>query len=630
MGAQDRPGSAEGERLLVGRYELGERLGRGGMGTVWRARDRMLDREVAVKELTVSHLPEEEVEILHARMKREAAAAARIKHPGVITVHDVLEQDGRPWIVMELVDGRSLADVISQDGTLPPRAAAEVGGQVLAALHRGHQLGVLHRDVKPANVLLEHGTGRAVLLDFGIATYEGSAELTRPGDLVGSPDYLAPERAQGERPGPASDLWGLGATLYAAVEGDSPFRRTSPLTTLAAVVGDPLPEPRRAGPLGPVLAALMAKDPDERPSADEVARMLAEVQAGHTVGLKPVAPVRTPTQSVPVVDRAGQPGERSEDGSEEESENGPEDGNEDGAGVGAASAEGAEALTVPRARAASDRTTTERAAPDRTASDRTATERAEEPPTEPSPGTDPAPESDQGAPTGPVTPVSYTDAPARGPARRRRVLRALAIVVGLAVLAAGALYLVRHQRAKDPDRSDPAPTQGPVPGTVGPPPTAPADGTPAPSGYQWVDDPAGFRFPLPVTVPAWQRSSTPDNQIYYSPDNKAHYLQFAVTVGQSVRPLEHMRQMESTVSKSLKEYKQHRLTGVAVNGHEAAVWEFSYLAKEGGRRRAIEAEFIDEDGTSYAIYSSSFDRGNEWNEAEQRFNAVLHYFTPTR
>ncbi|MFB7671765.1 protein kinase [Kitasatospora purpeofusca] len=605
MGAQDRPESAEGERLLVGRYELGERLGRGGMGTVWRARDRMLDREVAVKELTVSHLPEEEVEILHARMKREAAAAARIKHPGVITVHDVLEQDGRPWIVMELVDGRSLADVISQDGTLPPRAAAEVGGQVLAALHRGHQLGVLHRDVKPANVLLEHGTGRAVLLDFGIATYEGSAELTRPGDLVGSPDYLAPERAQGERPGPASDLWGLGATLYAAVEGDSPFRRTSPLTTLAAVVGDPLPEPRRAGPLGPVLAALMAKDPDERPSADEAARMLAEVQAGHTVGLKPVAPVRTPTQSVPVVDRAGQPEERSEDRAEERSE----DENEDGDGAASASKQGAEAVTVPQARPASERTVPERAA-------------------EPSPGTDPARESDEGAPTGPVTPVPYTDAPARGPARRRTALRMLALVVGLAVLAAGALYLVRHRSAKDPDRSAPTLTQGP--GPVGPQPTAPVDGTPAPSGYQWVDDPAGFRFPLPVAVPAWQRSSTPDNQIYYSPDNKGHYLQFAVTVGQSVRPLEHMRQMESTVSKSLKEYKQHRLTGVAVNGHEAAVWEFSYLAKEGGRRRAIEAEFIDEDGTSYAIYSSSFDRGSEWNEAEQRFNAVLHYFTPTR
>ncbi|MFC5667438.1 protein kinase [Kitasatospora misakiensis] len=590
MGVQDRPESAEGERLLAGRYELGDRLGRGGMGTVWRARDRMLDREVAVKELTVSHLPEEEVEILHARMKREAAAAARIKHPGVITVHDVLEQDGRPWIVMELVDGRSLADVISQDGTLPPRAAAEVGGQVLAALHRGHQLGVLHRDVKPANVLLEHGTGRAVLLDFGIATYEGSAELTRPGDLVGSPDYLAPERAQGERPGPASDLWGLGATLYAAVEGDSPFRRTSPLTTLAAVVGDPLPEPRRAGPLGPVLAALMAKDPAERPSADEAARMLAEVEAGHTLGFKPVAPVRTPTQSVPVVDRSGEP-----DGSAEPAP---------GTAAGTA-AEGAEAVTVPGPGAAADQ--------------------AQESPVAPPAGTVPAREAAEGAPTAPVAPVPYTDAPARGPAKRRVALRVLALAVVVAVLVAGALYLVRRDRAPVDDPVRPSPTQ-----QAGPQPTGSVDGTPAPAGYHWVDDPAGFRFPLPATTPAWQRSSTPDNQIYYSPDNRAHYLQFAVTVGQSVRPLEHMKQMEVSLSKSLKEYKQHKLTGVAVNGHEAAVWEFSYLAKEGGRRRAIEAEFIDEDGTSYAIYSSSPERGNEWNEAEQRFNAVLHYFTPTR
>ncbi|GAA1392749.1 serine/threonine-protein kinase [Kitasatospora putterlickiae] len=585
MGAQDRPESAEAERLLAGRYELGDRLGRGGMGTVWRARDRMLDREVAVKELTVSHLPEEELEILHARMKREAAAAARIKHPGVITVHDVLEQDGRPWIVMELVDGRSLADVISQDGTLPPRAAAEVGGQVLAALHRGHQLGVLHRDVKPANVLLEHGTGRAVLLDFGIATYEGSAELTRPGDLVGSPDYLAPERAQGERPGPASDLWGLGATLYAAVEGDSPFRRTSPLTTLAAVVGDPLPEPRRAGPLGPVLAALMAKDPADRPTADEAARMLAEVQAGHTMGFKPVTPVRMPTQSVPVVDRSGEPGEAGEPEGPDGSDG--SDGVDGSEGSAEAVAGAEEAATVPSVGAR---------------------------------------EGAEGASTGPGAPVMYADAPVRGPARRRRVLLVLAVVLVVLVagVAAGALYLSGRDGGTDAE-ADPV---KPIPTQVVP--SGSGDGAPAlPDGYRWVDDPAGFRFPLPTATPVWQRSSTPDNQIYYSPDNKVHYLQFAVTVGQSVRPLEHMRQMETTVS-GLKDYKQHRMTSVAVNGHEGAVWEFSYLAKEGGRRRAIEAEFIDKDGTSYAIYSSSPERGNEWNEAEQRFNAVLHYFTPTR
>ncbi|MFE1320339.1 serine/threonine-protein kinase [Kitasatospora phosalacinea] len=306
MGAQDQSTG----RLLAGRYALGERLGRGGMGTVWRARDEMLDREVAVKELTVSHLSEEDLEMLQSRMKREARAAARIKHPGVITIHDVLEQDGRPWIVMELVDGRALSDVITQDGTLSPREAADVGLQVLAALHRGHQLGVLHRDVKPANVLLEHGTGRVVLLDFGIAKFEGAMDITRPGDLVGSPDYLAPERAQGQRPGPASDLWALGATLYHAVEGESPFRRDNPLSTLTAVVDEPLPTPRRAAGLGPVLAALMAKDPAERPGADEAGRMLREVADGHTVSIRvpeQAAGPRLPTQLVPVVDRTTEP-----------------------------------------------------------------------------------------------------------------------------------------------------------------------------------------------------------------------------------------------------------------------------------------------------------------------------------
>ncbi|MBD0692806.1 serine/threonine-protein kinase [Streptomyces sp. CBMA123] len=616
MGLQDRPEAAEAERLLAGRYELGERLGRGGMGTVWRAWDRMLDREVAVKELTVNHLPEEDLQILHTRMKREASAAARIKHPGVITVHDVLEQDGRPWIVMELVDGRSLADVISQDGTLPPRAAAEVGSQVLAALHRGHQLGVLHRDVKPANVLLERGTGRVVLLDFGIAKYEGSTELTRPGDLVGSPDYLAPERAQGERPGPASDLWGLGATLYAAVEGQSPFRRDSPITTLAAVVDEPLPESRRAGPLGPVLAALMAKDPADRPNADEAARMLAEVQSGHTMGLKtvgaPAAPVRTPTQSVPVVDRsAGQ------DGTVVVSPEGSDD------------AEGSEDPTDPR--------------PAGTAP----TAVASVPSAQPVPVVPMVPVG----PVGPVVgdtsggvaaggqahtsigaPVAHSAAPARGPAKRRSRMKLVAIAVAVGVLAAAATFLAtRHLTGSH--TADPVATGQPdTPDPTEPDPTgAPTPGASAPAGYRWVDDPGGFRFPMPVATPAWQRSTGTDaNQIFYSPDNRVHYLQFAVTVGQSTKPLDHMRQMEVNVSKSLKDYKQHRMASAVVNGHEAATWEFSYAAKEGGRRRAIETEFIDDDGTSYAIYASSPDKGDEWQQAEQRFTTVLNHFTPTR
>ncbi|MFF0414669.1 serine/threonine-protein kinase [Kitasatospora sp. NPDC004745] len=275
-----RPPAGDGDtRLLAGRYRLIEQLGRGGMGTVWRAHDELLDREVAVKEVSVSGPTAEEQEVLHARLRQEARAAARIRHPAVVTVFDVLQEDGRPWIVMELVDGRSLADVLAAEGALSPRDTARIGAVVVDALDQAHQLGILHRDVKPANVLLERG-GRIVLTDFGIALLADSPGLTRTGDLVGSPDYLAPECAVGRRPGPPADLWSLGATLYTAVEGRSPFGRASTLGTLQAVISDPLPEPRHAGSLAPVLEALLRKDPQERPTAAGARRMLDEVAAG--------------------------------------------------------------------------------------------------------------------------------------------------------------------------------------------------------------------------------------------------------------------------------------------------------------------------------------------------------------
>jgi serine/threonine protein kinase len=272
---------------------------------VWRAQDQVLSREVAVKELTVSGLPREELAVLHARMEQEARAAARVKHPGVVTVFDVLEEDGRPWIVMELIDGQSLADVIATEGTLLPRDAARLGAQLLSALDRAHQLGVLHRDVKPANVLLERG-GRVVLTDFGIAVMSGSSGLTRTGDVVGSPDYLAPERAMGHRPGPESDMWSLGVTLYAAVEGQSPFRRTTTMSTLQAVVAEELPEPRHAGPLAPVIGALLRKDPNERPNAEQAQRMLSDVTAGLPVSAPaPRAAEHPPTLVAPPTDGTG-------------------------------------------------------------------------------------------------------------------------------------------------------------------------------------------------------------------------------------------------------------------------------------------------------------------------------------
>ncbi|MFI2909539.1 protein kinase [Streptomyces sp. PDY-4] len=266
--------------LVAGRYRLGDSIGSGGMGRVWRAHDEVLHRSVAIKELTAAlYVSDSEQATLLARTRAEARAAARINHSAVVTVHDVLEHDGRPWIVMELVEGRSLADAVKDEERVDPREAARIGLWVLRALRAAHTAGVLHRDVKPGNVLLGRD-GRVLLTDFGIAQIDGDTAITRTGEVVGSVDYLAPERVRGHDPGPASDLWALGATLYTAVEGTSPFRRTSPLTTMQAVVEEEAGEPRHAGPLAPVIGALLRKDPATRPDAARTEQMLAEAAEG--------------------------------------------------------------------------------------------------------------------------------------------------------------------------------------------------------------------------------------------------------------------------------------------------------------------------------------------------------------
>ncbi|XKJ41540.1 protein kinase [Streptomyces sp. 147326] len=247
------------------------------MGTVWRARDETLHREVAVKEVRApAHLRAGDIARMYSRLEREAWAAARIPDRNVVTVHDVVMEDDRPWIVMELVRGRSLADLLRAEGPLTPRHAAHIGAEVLSALRAAHAAGVEHRDVKPANVLLADD-GRVVLSDFGIAMVEGSTALTLTGEVVGSPEYLPPERALGRPSGPESDLWSLGVMLYAAVEGISPFRQDSALSTLRAVVDGEPPVPTRAGPLAPVIAGLLRKEPAERTPAAEAAGALRDV-----------------------------------------------------------------------------------------------------------------------------------------------------------------------------------------------------------------------------------------------------------------------------------------------------------------------------------------------------------------
>ncbi|GIH96759.1 protein kinase [Planobispora siamensis] len=271
---------SDSQELIGDRYRLLEHIGQGGMGTVWRAQDEVLGRQVAVKEVIPSpDLTGPEREVFTVRTLREARAAGRIGHPGVATVYDVIEERGRPWIVMQLVDSRTLGAVIREDGPLPPVQVARIGLEVLGALIAAHRVGVLHRDVKPDNVLLATD-GRAVLTDFGIAVLEGDSSVTRTGALIGTPAFIAPERAMGGPAQFASDLWSLGVTLYMAVEGHSPFQRAHPLATLSAVMHEAPSPMRLAGPLGPVIHGLLHKDPARRMPAQEVQTHLAAIVAG--------------------------------------------------------------------------------------------------------------------------------------------------------------------------------------------------------------------------------------------------------------------------------------------------------------------------------------------------------------
>jgi hypothetical protein len=265
--------------LLAGRYRLLTELGQGGMGRVWRGHDELLDRPVAVKEVSLHQQSQQEREAVLARTMREARLAARLSHPHIAGVHDVVVADERPWIVMQLVSAPTLAGVLARQGPLPAAVVARIGLQVLNALAVAHAAGIMHRDVKPANILLQDGH-HAVLTDFGLATtVQQPAGLTQTGMVVGTPAYIAPERARGGTPGPQADLWSLGVTLYTAVEGRPPFGEGNALATLTAVLtADPAPF-ERAGPLAPLIAGLLAKDPERRTGLEEARRHLRRVTA---------------------------------------------------------------------------------------------------------------------------------------------------------------------------------------------------------------------------------------------------------------------------------------------------------------------------------------------------------------
>ncbi|HEX5740171.1 MAG TPA: protein kinase [Pilimelia sp.] len=298
-------------QVVADRYRLVEPLGQGGMGRVWMAVDELLHRDVAIKELIPpAGLTEDERQEMRERTLREARAIARFNHPNVVRIFDILRTNGDPWIVMEYVASRSLQDVIAEDGPLAPERVAEIGLGMLAALRAAHRAGVVHRDVKPGNVLLGND-GRVVLTDFGLATVPGDPVVTRTGLVLGSPAYIAPERAHDGTAGPEADMWSLGATLYAAVEGQSPYARPSAIATLAALATEQPAPARRAGPLKPVLNGLLRKDPTQRIDAEVAERLLRR-----SLGRRPrsslgmLTSVRRPAADRPTAAMPTVPGDR--------------------------------------------------------------------------------------------------------------------------------------------------------------------------------------------------------------------------------------------------------------------------------------------------------------------------------
>ncbi|MCF3964569.1 serine/threonine-protein kinase [Streptomyces fuscigenes] len=661
--------------LLAGRYRLTEAIGRGGMGRVWRAQDELLNRTVAVKELTAGqYATEAEREVLHRRTRTEARAAARISHPNVVTVHDVLEHDGRPWIVMQYVDGRSLSDAVKESGPVPAREAARIGVAVLGALRAAHAAGVLHRDVKPANVMLARD-GHVLLADFGIAAVEGDASVTRTGELIGSVEYLAPERVRGSSPGPESDLWSLGATLYTAVQGVSPYHRDSALSTLQAVIVDEAPYPTAAEDLGPVIVAMLRKEPGERPAAQECARMLADVAQGRGAGTRaypaegPTAPVAGPYGArsgthaqhpqagthvrQPLSQQAQQAQQAQQTGPYQQHPAPPASGGPQQAGThvyhqGAGDPPG----TAPRY--SHDIRSAHPGATGPTAGQAQAGPYG---PTGPYAGVRPYDHPGGGGPgQGPVR----GDGGGRRGSRGRTVVLA---VVAAVVLGGGIGYgVTQFGGSSDGGRSTTGGTTTggaradgthksttgnggtrQTGGTGGSSPeggASPGDGKPSddtgtgggqslPDGWQRVDAPEGFSIWLPKGYVRVQGVSTID----YSPDNDQHFVRISIDPQPDFpTPLDHLQNLEGSGGKvgGLPDYHRMMLRSDTYRDQKlAARWEFTWTQgpSQGpaGPRTAADLMYVDGDtGTEYAVYMSG--PTADWDESS--FSTVLRGWQP--
>ncbi|WP_329239905.1 serine/threonine protein kinase [Actinoallomurus sp. NBC_01490] len=566
-------------RLLKNRYRLGRVIGRGGMGVVWLATDEVLDRRVAVKEVAFPPgLSEEEQETLRRRTLREARTNARLNHPNVVGLYDIVEDEDRPWIVMEYVPSRSLAETVRADGPFTPERTAAIGLQLLGGLRAAHAAGVLHRDVKPSNVLLAED-GRVVLGDFGIATAKGGSTVTSSGVLIGSPSYMAPERARGHTAGPESDLWSLGGTLYTAVEGRPPFDRDSAVATLAALVMDDPDEPERAGPLWPLIRALLQRDPSARPTVETVAAGLREIAEGATDAAE--APHADPADAGADVDAAapptGEAGRVASDGSAEP-----------------ATAATATALTT-------------------TAGTATAGTAA--------------------AGTGGTVPA--------GGDRSRRALVGMmvaAAVVAVTLLAWAAVGVFgggnAHER-RSANHAGTTPGQAPAgASSTGSPPTSPSATTASPTtsptaaappdGYHWHHDRTGFSIAVPD---GW--SATHHGHYLYVEDPHSSRL---LIVDQSDHPksdpLADWKKQEAARRGGFSDYHRVRLESVDYpQARKAADWEFTYRGSS-GRTHVLNRNILANSKHAYALYWQVPD--SRWKASKPIFAAFATTFRPAK
>jgi eukaryotic-like serine/threonine-protein kinase len=583
-------GSAEPGDLLAGRYRLQAVVGRGGMGVVWRAADESLDRDVAVKEiLWPNQLDAAERETLRQRALREARTAARLNHPNIVGIYDVVEDDGRPWIVMQLVPYRSLSDVTRGDGPLSPRRAAQVGLRSLNAIRAAHAVGALHRDVKPGNVLLGPDD-RVVLTGFGTAIADGSPTPTTSGVLIGSPSYVAPERVRGEPATPAADLWSLGATVYAAVEGRPPFERDGSMAILTAVVSDDPDRPSRAGPLWPVISGLLRKDPGDRLDAAEVERLLRRVAGDHGAVRSTLPEESTSTLG--------------------------------GVGQTPSSHEITSPYSAPLKITAATRPQQQAAGTGSTG-------------LEPSliPGLEPSSHLPEGGSLEPGAPTPR-DSPRRSYSRLRWPFAAVGYLAAVATVAAavgvaskGALG---HRAASSAvptashTRFVPSPGTGnSAPSSPSPAPRSSGSGFGAlPAGFSRYRDPTGFS----IGVPTGWHVSHEEHLVYVRDPGSGRFLLIDQSNHPKPDPLADWRRQEASRISTYPGYHRIRLQAVHyAQAERAADWEFTYY-QNGQLIHVLNRNILANAHHAYALYWST--PASEWDASFHLFHAFVATFRP--